>query len=65
MLGAALAVDWAQHAITVNTVGPGVVDTPMSAASLVEPRAPGDADGPDTARPSRRARARSPPSWRS
>jgi NAD(P)-dependent dehydrogenase (short-subunit alcohol dehydrogenase family) len=34
MLGAALAVDWAEHAITVNTVGPGVVDTPMSAASL-------------------------------
>jgi NAD(P)-dependent dehydrogenase (short-subunit alcohol dehydrogenase family) len=34
MLGAALAVDWAGHGITVNTVGPGVVDTPMSAASL-------------------------------
>ena len=32
MLGAALAVDWARHGITVNTVGPGVVDTPMSAA---------------------------------
>jgi NAD(P)-dependent dehydrogenase (short-subunit alcohol dehydrogenase family) len=37
MLGAALAVDWAQHGITVNTVGPGVVDTPMSAASLADP----------------------------
>jgi NAD(P)-dependent dehydrogenase (short-subunit alcohol dehydrogenase family) len=38
MLGAALAVDWAGHEITVNTVGPGVVDTPMSAASLADPR---------------------------
>jgi NAD(P)-dependent dehydrogenase (short-subunit alcohol dehydrogenase family) len=37
MLGAALAVDWARHGITVNTVGPGVVDTPMSAASLADP----------------------------
>jgi NAD(P)-dependent dehydrogenase (short-subunit alcohol dehydrogenase family) len=37
MLGAALAVDWAEHGITVNTVGPGVVDTPMSAASLADP----------------------------
>ena len=37
MLGAALAVDWAEHGITVNTVGPGVVDTPMSAASLANP----------------------------
>jgi NAD(P)-dependent dehydrogenase (short-subunit alcohol dehydrogenase family) len=37
MLGRALAVDWAGHGITVNTVGPGVVDTPMSAASLREP----------------------------
>ena len=36
MLGAALAVDWARHGITVNTVGPGVVDTPMSAASLAD-----------------------------
>jgi NAD(P)-dependent dehydrogenase (short-subunit alcohol dehydrogenase family) len=34
MLGGALAVDWARHGINVNTVGPGVVDTPMSAASL-------------------------------
>ena len=39
MLGAALAVDWARHGITVNTVGPGVVDTPMSAASLADPSA--------------------------
>lgn len=37
MLGAALAVDWASHGITVNTVGPGVVDTPMSARSLADP----------------------------
>lgn len=37
MLGQALAVDWAHHGITVNTVGPGVVDTPMSAASLSSP----------------------------
>ena len=37
MLGAALAVDWAHHGITVNTVGPGVVDTPMSASSLADP----------------------------
>jgi NAD(P)-dependent dehydrogenase (short-subunit alcohol dehydrogenase family) len=37
MLGAALAVDWARHGINVNTVGPGVVDTPMSAASLADP----------------------------
>lgn len=34
MLAKALAVDWAPHGITVNTVGPGVVDTPMSARSL-------------------------------
>jgi 2-deoxy-D-gluconate 3-dehydrogenase len=37
MLGAALAVDWAANGILVNTVGPGVVDTPMSAASLADP----------------------------
>ena len=37
MLGAALAVDWADHGIAVNTVGPGVVDTPLSAASLGNP----------------------------
>jgi NAD(P)-dependent dehydrogenase (short-subunit alcohol dehydrogenase family) len=37
MLGRALAVDWAPHGITVNVVGPGVVDTPMSARSLADP----------------------------
>lgn len=37
MLGRALAVDWARYGITVNVVGPGVVDTPMSAASLADP----------------------------
>ena len=37
MLGAALAVDWAADGIAVNTVGPGVVDTPMSAVSLADP----------------------------
>ena len=37
MLGAALAVDWAADGIAVNTVGPGVVDTPMSAVSLGDP----------------------------
>ena len=34
MLGRALAVDWAEFGVNVNVVGPGVVDTPMSAASL-------------------------------
>ena len=37
MLGRALAVDWAPEAITVNVVGPGVTDTPMSAVSLSDP----------------------------
>ncbi|MFC0531602.1 SDR family NAD(P)-dependent oxidoreductase [Phytohabitans kaempferiae] len=37
MLGRALAVDWAPHGITVNVVGPGVTDTPMSAGSLGDP----------------------------
>lgn len=37
LLGRALAVDWAPDAITVNVVGPGVTDTPMSAASLQDP----------------------------
>jgi NAD(P)-dependent dehydrogenase (short-subunit alcohol dehydrogenase family) len=37
MLGKALAVDWAPHGIAVNVVGPGVVDTPMSANSLADP----------------------------
>jgi NAD(P)-dependent dehydrogenase (short-subunit alcohol dehydrogenase family) len=36
MLGRALAVDWAPHGINVNVVGPGVTDTPMSAASLAD-----------------------------
>ncbi len=38
LLGRALAVDWAPHRITVNVVGPGVTDTPMSAASLADPK---------------------------
>lgn len=37
LLGRALAVDWAAEGITVNVVGPGVVDTPMSAVSLADP----------------------------
>jgi NAD(P)-dependent dehydrogenase (short-subunit alcohol dehydrogenase family) len=37
MLARALAVEWAPFGINVNTVGPGVVDTPMSAASLGDP----------------------------
>lgn len=37
MLGRALAVDWAPDGITVNVVGPGVTDTPMSAVSLADP----------------------------
>jgi NAD(P)-dependent dehydrogenase (short-subunit alcohol dehydrogenase family) len=36
-LGRALAVDWAPHRIAVNVVGPGVTDTPMSAATLGDP----------------------------
>lgn len=36
-LGRALAVDWAQHQVTVNVVGPGVTDTAMSAESLGDP----------------------------
>ncbi len=36
-LGRALAVDWAPHRIRVNTIAPGVVNTPMSAASLADP----------------------------
>jgi NAD(P)-dependent dehydrogenase (short-subunit alcohol dehydrogenase family) len=36
MLARALAVDWAPHGIRVNCVGPGVVDTPMSAAALAD-----------------------------
>lgn len=37
MLGRTLALDWAPHGIRVNIVGPGVVDTPMSAKSLADP----------------------------
>ncbi|MFP4149335.1 MAG: SDR family NAD(P)-dependent oxidoreductase [Nitriliruptoraceae bacterium] len=37
LLGRALAVDWAGDGITVNVVGPGVTETPMSAASLADP----------------------------
>lgn len=38
MLGRTLALDWAPHGIRVNIVGPGVVDTPMSARSLADPQ---------------------------
>jgi NAD(P)-dependent dehydrogenase (short-subunit alcohol dehydrogenase family) len=37
MLGRVLAVEWAEHGIRVNVIGPGVVDTPMSARSLGDP----------------------------
>ncbi len=37
MLGKSLALDWAPFGIRVNIVGPGVVDTPMSARSLADP----------------------------
>ena len=37
MLGRALAVDLAPLGIRVNVLGPGVTDTPMSAASLADP----------------------------
>ena len=37
MLGKTLALDWAPRGIRVNVVGPGVVDTPMSARSLAIP----------------------------
>jgi NAD(P)-dependent dehydrogenase (short-subunit alcohol dehydrogenase family) len=37
MLGRTLALDWAPFGIRVNIVGPGVVDTPMSALSLADP----------------------------
>lgn len=36
-LARGLAVDWAPHGIRVNTVAPGVVNTPMSAVSLADP----------------------------
>ena len=38
MLGRTLALDWAPFGIRVNIVGPGVVDTPMSAQSLADPQ---------------------------
>jgi NAD(P)-dependent dehydrogenase (short-subunit alcohol dehydrogenase family) len=38
MLGKTLALDWAPFGIRVNIVGPGVVDTPMSARSLADPK---------------------------
>ena len=63
MLGAALAVDWARHGITVNTVGPGVVDTPMSAASLADPERRAMLMG-RTPLAARRPRTRSPQPWR-
>lgn len=37
MLGRALAVDWAAYGIRVNVVGPGLVDTPMSAQTMGDP----------------------------
>jgi len=37
MLGKTLALDWAPFGIRVNIIGPGVVDTPMSARSLADP----------------------------
>lgn len=37
MLGRTLALDWAPYGIRVNVVGPGVVNTPMSARSLADP----------------------------
>src|SRR5262249_5079890 len=37
MLARSLAIDWAEKGIRVNCVGPGVVETPMSAASLADP----------------------------
>lgn len=37
MLGRALAVDLAGLGIRVNVIGPGVTDTPMSAATLADP----------------------------
>jgi NAD(P)-dependent dehydrogenase (short-subunit alcohol dehydrogenase family) len=37
MLGKTLALDWAPFGVRVNIVGPGVVDTPMSARSLADP----------------------------
>ena len=36
-LGRGLAIDWGRYGIRVNVVGPGVIDTPMNAASLADP----------------------------
>jgi NAD(P)-dependent dehydrogenase (short-subunit alcohol dehydrogenase family) len=38
MLGKTLALDWAPFGVRVNIIGPGVVDTPMSARSLADPQ---------------------------
>jgi len=38
MLGKTLALDWAPYGVRVNIIGPGVVDTPMSARSLADPQ---------------------------
>jgi NAD(P)-dependent dehydrogenase (short-subunit alcohol dehydrogenase family) len=38
MLGKTLALDWAPLGVRVNIIGPGVVDTPMSARSLADPK---------------------------
>lgn len=37
MMGRAMAVDWAAQGINVNTVGPGLIDTPMSRESIEHP----------------------------
>jgi dihydroanticapsin dehydrogenase len=36
-LARGLAVDWGRHGIRVNVVGPGVIDTPLNAASFANP----------------------------